>query len=193
MQISKFEAIIESILFTMGDAIPLSRLAKVIEQDENTTRRIIKNMMDKYDVEDRGIQIIEINNAYQMCTKSEYYEYITRMTHQPKKIVLTDILLETLSIVAYKQPITKAEIEHIRGVKSDHAINKLMEYNLVYDVGRKDAPGRPLLFGTTEDFLRNFGMQSLDELPIINDDEIKRFKTEAQEEVQLEIESDYDK
>lgn len=101
--------------------------------------------------------------------------------------MLTDVLLETLSIVAYKQPVTKIEIEHIRGVKSDHAVNKLVEYNLVCEAGRLDAPGRPVLFATTEEFLRNFGIESLDDLPVINPDKIEDFKTEAEHEVQMEL------
>ena len=110
-----------------------------------------------------------------------------RIAHIPKKHVLTDVLLETLSIVAYKQPITKAEIEAIRGVKSDHAVNKLVEYQLVEEVGRLDAPGRPLLFGTSEEFLRSFGIGSLDELPVMNQDKIENFKEEAEEEIQLSL------
>ena len=159
MNLDKIEAVIEAVLFSMGEAVPLNKLAMVIEQDEKTTKKIIRNMMDKYDSIDRGIQIIEIDNAFQMSTKSDMYDYIRKITFHPKKIILTDILLETLSIIAYKQPITKAEIEQIRGVKSDHTVNKLIEYNLVCEIGRMDAPGRPLLFGTTEEFLRNFGLQ----------------------------------
>ncbi|TCT15013.1 segregation and condensation protein B [Natranaerovirga pectinivora] len=187
MQLSKIEAVIEAILFTMGTSVPVDSIAKVIEQDEKTTKKIIKNMIDKYQGEDRGIQIIELDNAYQMCTKAAMYDDLRKITAQPKKVVLSDILLETLSIIAYKQPITKAEIEHIRGVRSDHAVNKLIDYDLVCEVGRMDAPGRPLLFGTSEAFLRNFGMQSLEDLPIIKDEELAKFKTEAEEEVQLEI------
>ena len=100
-----------------------------------------------------------------MCTKPEAYDYLIRIAKQPKKQVLTDVLLETLSIIAYKQPVTKIEIEKIRGVKSDHAVNKLVEYNLACEVGRLDAPGRPLLFGTTEEFLRRFSVQKLEDLP----------------------------
>lgn len=188
MQLNQLEAIIEAILFTMGDSVPLESLATAIEQDEKTTKNIIKNMMDKYEKEDRGIQIIELDGAYQMCTKVSMYDYIRRVTHQPKKTVLSDILLETLAIIAYKQPITKAEIEQIRGVRSDHAINKLIEHGLVCDVGRMDAPGRPLLFGTTEAFLRHFGMQSLKDLPIAPAEAIEKFKLEVEKEVQLELE-----
>ena len=109
------------------------------------------------------------------------------MAKQPKKYVLTDVLLETLSIIAYKQPVTKLEIEKIRGVKSDHAVNKLVEYNLVCEVGRMDAPGKPILFGTTEEFLRRFSIQSLEELPSMNPEQMESFKEEAEEEVQLTL------
>ena len=122
-----------------------------------------------------------------MCTKKEMYEYLIKIAKQPRKFVLTDVLLETLSIVAYKQPVTKLEIEKIRGVKSDHAVNKLVEYNLVCEVGRLDAPGRPLLFGTTEEFLRRFSIQSVEELPSLNPEQMEDFKTEAEEEVQLKL------
>ena len=187
MNIGKLEAAIEAILFTMGDSVELSRLAAVVEHDEETTRRLIHNMMDRYEAEDRGIRIIELDNSFQMCTKAECYEAVVRVAAQPKKPVLTDVLLETLSIVAYKQPVTRLEVEQIRGVKSDHAINRLIEYNLVEEVGRLDAPGRPLLFGTTEEFLRCFGVQSLDELPVMRPEQVEDFKAEAEEEVQLRL------
>ena len=122
-----------------------------------------------------------------MCTKQEYYDYLVRLALQPKKAVLTDVMLETLSIIAYKQPVTKQEIEKIRGVKSDHAVNKLVEYRLVKELGRLDAPGRPILFGTTEEFLRNFGVQGLDDLPILDPVQLEDFKAEAEEEVQLKL------
>lgn len=144
-------------------------------------------MMDRYQEEDRGIQIIELDNSFQMCTKKEMYEYLIRVANTPKKQVLTDVLLETLSIIAYKQPVTKMEIEKIRGVKSDHAVNKLVEYNLVCEAGRLDAPGRPILFATTEEFLRCFGVSSLEELPLIKQDRLEEFKQEAEEEAQITL------
>jgi segregation and condensation protein B len=187
MEIKKIEAVIEAILFTMGEAVELERIAAAIEHDTDTTRRIIHNMMDQYDSEERGIKIIELDGAFQLCTKASMYESILKITHIPKKHILTDVLLETLSIIAYKQPITKQEIEAIRGVKCDHAVNKLIEYNLVCEVGRMDAPGRPLLFGTTEEFLRNFGIQSLEDLPVVNPEKVEDFKLEAEEEIQLKL------
>lgn len=144
-------------------------------------------MMDRYQEENRGIQIIEMDHSYQLCTKREYYDTLINIVKQPQKIVLTDVLLETLSIVAYKQPVTRLEIEKIRGVKSDHAVNKLVEYNLIRELGRLDAPGRPLLFGTTEEFLRHFGVQSLEDLPTISPVQVEDFKSEAEEEIQLKL------
>lgn len=187
MGIKKLEAAIEAILFTMGESVELSKIAAAIDHDEETTKKIINNMMDRYESEDRGIKIIELESSYQMCTKNEMYDYLIKVAKQPKKHVLTDVLMETLSIIAYKQPITKLEIEKIRGVKSDHAVNKLIEYNLVCELGRLEAPGRPLLFGTTEDFLRTFGVQSIEELPMVNQDRFEDFKAEAEEEVQLKL------
>ena len=187
MEIKRLEGVIEAILFTMGDSVELSRIAAAIEHDEETTRKIIHNMMDKYKKQDRGVQIIELDGAFQMCTKPDMYEYLIRIAKQPKKYVLTDVQLETLSIIAYRQPITKIEIEKIRGVKSDHAVNKLVEYNLVCEVGRMDAPGRPILFGTTEEFLRRFSVHSLDELPSLNAEQVESFKSEAEEEVQMKL------
>ncbi|MGN0333875.1 MAG: SMC-Scp complex subunit ScpB [Lachnospiraceae bacterium] len=187
LEIKRIEGIIEAILFTMGDSVELNKIASAIEHDENTTRKMIHQMMDKYKEEDRGVRIVELEDSYQMCTKAEMYEYLIRIAKQPKRYVLTDVLLETLSIIAYKQPVTKLEIEKIRGVKSDHAVNKLVEYNLVCEVGRLDAPGKPILFGTTEEFLRRFGIQSVEDLPSMNPEQVESLKTEAEEEVQLKL------
>ncbi len=155
--------------------------------DEDTIRRLIRNMMTRYEEGDRGIRIIELDGSFQLCTKPEMYEYLIKVAHVPKKHVLTDVMLETLSIIAYKQPITRLEIEKIRGVKCDHAVNKLIEYNLICEAGRLDAPGRPLLFATTEEFLRYFGIESLEELPILNQETIENFKEEAEREVMREL------
>lgn len=187
MSIKQLEGVIEAILFAIGDSVELKKIAAAAEQDEETTRKVIRQMMDKYKQEDRGIQIIELDGSYQLCTKKEMYEYLIRIAKQPKKYVLTDIQLETLSIVAYRQPVTKLEIEKIRGVKSEHAINKLMEYNLICEVGRLDAPGKPHLFGTTEEFLRRFGVQSIDELPSLDAEQLEDMKAEAEDEVQLRL------
>ena len=122
-----------------------------------------------------------------MCTKGEMYEYLLKIAKAPRKYVLTDALLETLSIIAYKQPITRIEVERIRGVNSDHAVNRLIEFGLVAEVGRMDAPGRPLLFGTTEEFLRSFGVKSLEDLPALNQEQIEDFRHQAEEEAELKM------
>ena len=187
MKRKEMEGVIEAILFTMGESVELSRIAKALEEEEETVRNVIHQMMERYEKEDRGIHIIELDNAFQMCTKKETYEYLIRIAKQPKRHVLTDVALETLSIIAYKQPITKLEIEKIRGVKSDHAVNKLIEYDLVTEVGRLNAHGKPILFGTTEEFLRRFSVQSVEELPSINPEKLEDFKAEAEDEVQLRL------
>ena len=187
VEIKRLEGVIEAVLFTMGESVDLTKIAAAVGHDTDTTRKLIHRMMDKYEAEDRGVRIIELEDAFQMCTKKEMYEYLIRVAKQPKKYVLTDVLLETLSIIAYKQPVTKLEVEKIRGVKSDHAVNKLVEYNLVCERGRLDAPGKPILFGTTEEFLRRFSVQSVDDLPSLNPEQMESFKEEAEEEVQLKL------
>ena len=185
--IERTKAAIEAVLFAMGDSLELSKIAKAIGHDTETTRKILQTMMDDYRREDRGIQIIELENAYQRCTKQEDYEYLVHIALQPLKAVLSDVMMETLSIIAYKQPVTRIEIEKIRGVKCDHAINKLIEYNLVQELGRLDAPGRPILLGTTEEFLRNFGVDSTEHLPTISPVKLEDFKAEAEEEIQIRL------
>lgn len=187
VEINRLESAIEAILFTMGDSVELGKIASAIEHDEETTRKIVHQMMDKYQAEDRGIQIVELEDSFQLCTKKQNYDYLIRIAKQPRRYTLTDVLLETLSIIAYKQPVTKLEVEKIRGVKSDHAVNKLVEYNLACEVGRLDAPGKPILFGTTEEFLRRFSIQSVDDLPVLNPEQVEYFKSEAEEEVQLKL------
>ena len=187
MEEKNYEAIVEAILFTMGESVELEKIAAALELDKKETKKIIENLMKEYEKPSIGMKIIELDGAYQMCTKKEMYEYLIRVASQPKKHVLTDVLLETLSIIAYKQPVTKLEIEKIRGVKSDHAVNKLVEYNLVSERGRMDAPGKPILFGTTEEFLRRFSIHSLDDLPSPNPEQVETFKEEAEEEVQLKL------
>ena len=174
---------VESILFAMGESVSLSKIASAIGKDETEAKRLLEELKKQYQKKERGIQLIELEDSYQLCTKPELYDYLIQVAKQPKKHVLTDVLLETLAIVAYKQPVTKIEIEKIRGVKSDHAVNKLVEYDLVCEVGRLDAPGKPLLFGTTEEFLRRFGVQSVEELPSIAPEQLEDFKEEAEREI----------
>lgn len=182
-----YKGIIESILFTMGESVELEKIASAIELDKKKTKKLIEEMQKELNESDRGVTIIELDGAYQMCTKTEMYEYLIKIAKQPKKRVLSDVLLETLSIIAYKQPVTKAEIEKIRGVSSDHAVSKLVEYELVCELGRLDAPGRPLLFGTTEQFLRSFGVQSVDELPVLSPVQLEEFKQEAEAETNVQL------
>ncbi len=187
MEEKNYRAIIEAILFTMGESVQLDKIAEAIELDKKETHKILQEMIKEWEASDRGIAIIELDGAYQMCTKTEMYEYLIRIAKQPKRRVLTDVLLETLSIIAYKQPVTRAEIEKIRGVSCDHAVSKLVEYNLVCELGRLDAPGRPLLFGTTEEFLRSFGVNSLENLPVLNPVQLEEFKQEAEAEMSVAL------
>lgn len=180
-----WEAIVEAVLFTMGGSVEFKQLAAAIGQDEETARRVAESLREKYEKENRGMQIIQLEDSVQMCTKARFYENLIRVASAPKKQVLTDVVLETLSIIAYKQPVTKMEIEKIRGVKSDHAVNRLVEYNLVYEAGRLDAPGRPALFATTEEFLRRFGVGSTEDLPTMNPEQEEEIKAEVEEELQL--------
>ena len=188
MEEKNYESIVEAILFTMGESVELEKIAAALELDKKETKKIIEHLMKEYEKPSIGMKIIELDGAYQMCTKSEMYEYLIRIAKQPKKHVLTDVLLETLSIIAYKQPVTRVEVERVRGVSCDHAINKLLEYDLITELGRLDAPGRPLLFGTTEQFLRCFGVKSLEELPELNPVQMEEFKQQAEAEVQLQLE-----
>lgn len=187
MELEKIEATIEAVLFALGDAVGVDKLAAAIGHDQETTRKIVHQMMDRYNSREGGMEIIELENAFQMATRREHYEALIKVAKQPKKYVLTDVQLEVLSIVAYKQPVTRQEVEKIRGVNSDHALNRLVEYGLIGEAGRLDAPGRPILFGTTEEFLRNFGVRSAEELPSIQPELVEEMKTQAEEEVQLKL------
>lgn len=169
MKIKELEAVIEALLFIAGEAVPLSTIAQTIELDKATTKAIIKTLAEKYEKEKRGLRIIEIENAYQMCTAAECFEFIRNMYKSPKRQGMTQALLETLAIIAYKQPITKSQIEEIRGVSAEHAVNKLVEKKLICEAGRLNVPGKPILFATTEEFLRYFGFKSIKELPPLED------------------------
>ena len=173
----------EAILFSMGDAVEAVHIAQALEVSIETIEHILTKLMDKYNNADRGIMLTMIDGAYQLCTKKEMYDYLIKIAHVPKPKEITEVMLETLSIIAYKQPVTRLEVERIRGVNSDHTINKLVEYNLICEVGRKDAPGRPILFATTEEFLRSFGIESTEELPELDSDVYEELKKEAEEEV----------
>ena len=179
------EAVVEAVLFTMGKSVELRQLAIATGQSEEETRQAVERLKARYDKEERGMEIIELEDSYQMCTRIGFYENLIRVAASPKKQVLSEVVLETLSIIADKQPVTKMEIEKIRGVKSDHAVNRLVEYNLVQEVGRLDAPGHPALFATTEEFLRRFGIGSTENLPDMDPVREEEIRVEVEEEMKV--------
>ena len=162
---TKDEKVLEAMLFATGEAIPAPVLSMAMGLSVQETSRLLENMRETYEKEQRGFIIIRVNESYQLSTNPVYYDHIGRLIQTPRRRLLTQTLMETLSIIAYKQPVTKAQIEEIRGVNADHAVNKLMEYNLIIEKGRLDAPGKPILFGTSDDFLRHFGLEGIDQLP----------------------------
>ncbi len=182
-----YEAVIESILFTMGDSVELSKLAEVLELDKKEVKDIIEQMQKNYEAEDRGITITELDGAYQMCTKPQMYDYLIKVAKQPKHYALTDVLLETLSIIAYKQPITRAEIEKIRGVSCSHAVSRLVDYNLVCELGRLECTGAAALIRNNRRVFKNIWSFFHWELPILNQDQLENFKREAEEEMQMKM------
>lgn len=184
MEESKTEAAIEAILFAEGKAVSLEDLSKALGTGKAETLTAIQNFQEKWNRSCHGTEIIELEGSYQMCTRRDYYPQLIALELNPQKPRLSEAALETLSVIAYRQPVTKAEIEKIRGVNSDHAVNRLIEFNLVCELGRAKQPGRPILFGTTKDFLRLFGVSSKDDLPEINPD----VQAEIQEEAEKEAE-----
>lgn len=182
------QAMIEAILFSMGESVSKKQLMAALDIPEDLLFYLIDQLKRKYNKKDSGIRLLELDGSYQLCTRPEYYDQLIKIVNQPKKPKLTDVMMETLSIIAYKQPVTKQEIEAIRGVKCDHPVNKLLEYNLIREAGRLDAVGRPILFRTTEEFLRCFGVESIKELPEIGQDKVEDFKQEAQEEIKYALE-----
>ncbi|MDD4834180.1 MAG: SMC-Scp complex subunit ScpB [Lutispora sp.] len=169
MDIKSIKAAVECILFVSGDPVSLKDLAGVLDIDQGTLKKIINQLMDDFDDETRGIKIIEINGSYQMCSKSEFYEFVEKLFKPKAKGGLSQASLETLSIIAYKQPITKSSIDSIRGVKSDACITRLVEKEIIKEIGRMDTPGRPILYGTTDNFLRLFGLKNIGDLPTLKD------------------------
>lgn len=157
--------LIETLLFVSGDAIPTKRIADFLDMDVRKARKLMEKLIDVFNFERRGLQIIRVNDSYQLATRPEYGEYIEKFFGADKKQSLSQAVLETLSIIAYRQPITRMDIELIRGVKCEYAINVLMEKGLIKEVGRMDAPGRPILYGTTDLFLKSFGLTSIEDLP----------------------------
>ena len=184
------QAMIEGILFSMGTSVSKKQLKTALNVDDDLLEYLSDQLKREYKRPERGIRLLEFDDSIQLCTKPEYYEALIRIVNHPKKPKLTDVMLETLSIIAYKQPVTKQEIEAIRGVKCDHPVNKLLEYNLICEAGRLDAVGRPILFKTTEEFLRCFGVSSVKDLPVVQEETIEGFKAEAQEEVKYALEEE---
>ena len=165
--IKEMEAAIEALLFTAGDPLPLEKLAEILEQDKKTMKLLMGNMIINWQNSKRGIMVREIDGSYQLCTKPEHFELIRRLVEPRQKQALSQAAYETLAIIAYNQPITRARLEHIRGVNSDSAVTRLVERNLIREAGRLDAPGKPVLYETTEEFLRSFGFSSIANLPVL--------------------------
>lgn len=175
---------LEAVLFAMGKAVELDKLAEAIACEPEETERLLEGLADLYNQEKRGIRLRRLENSYQLCSREDYYENIIRIVTQPIKNVLTDAQMEVLAIVAYKQPVTKVQIDNIRGVKSDHAVNKLLEWKLIEEVGRLNAPGHPILLATSQLFLKRFGVSSCEELPEVSAGNLEMWKEEVQQEIQ---------
>jgi segregation and condensation protein B len=167
----------------MGDSVEVSTLADALGITREEALDAVSALEERCSAPDSGLMVNRFEDSVQLSSRPEYYEYLVKIAKAPKKQVLTDTLMETLSIIAFKQPVTRAEVENIRGVNSDFAISKLVSFDLVQEMGRKDAPGRPLLFGTTEQFLRSFGIRSLEDLPEADSSRMEEFREEAEEEV----------
>lgn len=174
---------VEALLFSLGRSVSVEEIAICLNMGMEGATLAAERLRARYEERQEGLLIKKLEDRYQMVSHPKTYEGLIRVVKSPRKPVLSDVALETLSIVAYCQPITKVEIERIRGVKSDHAVNRLVEYGLIEEVGRLDAPGRPMLFATTEEFLNRFGVDSLKELPGLPEDMEKLLKEEVTEEL----------
>ena len=181
MEINQKKSIIEAILFAAGRPVTKNELILALEISAEDIDNIIKNMQEEYKKEDRGIELISIENSYQLCTKKELYEYIYPILDKRSKPNLSNAALETLSIIAYNPKITRAEIEAIRGVSADACVYKLLEYGLIEESGKIDLPGKPMSYKTTGDFLRMFGYNSLEELP-----ELPRYKLDENKQIVID-------
>ncbi len=184
MEINKLAAVIEGVLFATGEAVSTDKLCEIAECSKDEISEAAEKLEKEYASAKRGIMLVHVDSKLQLCTKTELYPYLASVAKNKKDYKLTDTQLETLSIVAYKQPVTKLQVEAIRGVNSDHAVNRLVEFGLIKELGRLEAPGRPILFGTTDEFLRAFGVNSLDELPEIAPEHVEEFREEAEEEAE---------
>lgn len=181
MEKERIMGIIESILFAAGREVTIKELMTVLEAESIDIISIVNEMKENYEKEDRGIQIINVDGAYQLCTKKKNYDYICQIFDKRAKLQLSQSAMETLSIIAYNPRITRAEIEAIRGVSSDGVIYKLLDYNLIAETGKLDAPGRPTTFSTTNEFLKMFGLSSLKDLP-----ELPRYKLDCNKQIVID-------
>lgn len=171
MDISQVEAAIEAVLFTSGEPVSADRLAQTLETDKHTIQKILSLMMEKREDACFGVEIIKLDDSYQMVTKSEYSQYIHKAMDIKRNIPLSNAAMETLAIIAYNQPVTKGYIEQVRGVDSSGIVSSLDAKGLIEERGRLDVPGRPILYGTTLNFLRCFGLKSINDLPPIKDED----------------------
>ena len=181
MEIEKSKAIIEAILFAAGRIVKSSELILVLEKNEEEIHTIIKSMQDDYKASNRGIEIIQVEDGYQLATKKDLYEYIYPILDKRTKPNLSTAALETLSIIAYNPRITRAEIEAIRGVSADACVYKLLEYGLIEEAGKTDLPGKPMSYKTTDEFLKMFGYSSLKDLP-----ELPRYKLDSNQQIVID-------
>lgn len=170
MDIKKLEAAVEALLFASGEPIPIERMAQVLGADKTTLQKVLTIMAEKREGEDFGVSIIRVDDSYQMATKSEFADYIRGALDLKRNLPLSPAAMETLAIIAYNQPVTKGYIEQVRGVDSSGIVSTLSAKGLVEERGRLDVPGRPILYGTTLDFLRCFGLKSLGDLPKIEEE-----------------------
>ncbi len=185
MKIENAKSLIESMLFAAGRVVTVSEMAKILEMTPDEVEAIVRSYMEDCKDESRGIEIIKVNDGYQMTTKKGAYECLVQLFDNRAKPSLSSAALEILSIIAYNPKITRAEIEAIRGVNSDGTLYRLLEYHLVEEAGKMDAPGRPTMYRTTDEFLKMFGISSLDELP-----ELPRYRLDENEQIVLEEMSD---
>lgn len=164
----------EAVLFALGRAVTLNELNITLETDVKEVKKVLSELMDEYENDSRGLVIKCINDTYLLTTKAEYSNSIAKIINTPDKFKFTDAVLEILSVIAYKQPVTRSEIEEIRGVGCGNNLNRLIDYELIEEKGRLDTPGHPIIFGTTDKFLLTFGISNLTELPNISDELIER-------------------
>ena len=165
MELKELEGAIEGILFAAGDPVPVDRICFVLEQDKETVESVCQRLADQYSYERRGVRLVKLDNSWQMCSAPEYADYIRKTLESRKPAKLSQPALEVLSIIAYFQPVTRAYIEQVRGVDSSYTVGLLLERELICEAGRLSVPGRPMQFRTTKNFLRAFGLSSLDDLP----------------------------